>query len=63
MGLGRRSTRGRLMEEYRIECQECEETTYVSSEDEPTFCPMCGRRPGIVELEKDLQAFNDNYDE
>ena len=51
------------MEEYRIECQECEEITYVSSEDKPAFCPMCGRRPGIVELVKDLQAFNDNYDE
>ena len=51
------------MDEYRIECQECAEITYVSSEDEPAFCPMCGRRPGIVELVKDLQAFNDNYDE
>ena len=50
------------MDTYRIECQECEEDTKVSSEDIPEFCPMCGRRPGIVDELRDLEAFNDNDD-
>lgn len=48
------------MDEYRIECQECEETTIVSSSDEPEYCPMCGRRPGLVEATRDFDIFNDD---
>ena len=50
------------MDKYRIECQECAEVSYVTSGAEPEFCPSCGRRPGIVDLFKDLDAFADNDD-
>jgi rRNA maturation endonuclease Nob1 len=50
------------MDTYRIECQECEEVSHITSSAEPEFCPLCGRRPGVVDLSKDLDAFNDNYD-
>jgi len=31
-------------EEYKIECDECGEVTYVQAESLPEYCPMCGRR-------------------
>jgi rRNA maturation endonuclease Nob1 len=30
--------------DYRIECEECEEVSYITIDAEPTFCPHCGRR-------------------
>lgn len=30
--------------DFRIECEECEAVTYITSQDAPEFCPMCGRR-------------------
>lgn len=30
--------------EFKLECEECEATTFITSEDSPEFCPMCGRR-------------------
>lgn len=37
-----------LREEFKIECEECEAITFITSEDSPEFCPMCGRRSHAV---------------
>lgn len=41
--------------EYRIECEECESVTIVLTEagENPEFCPCCGRRAEIEELNVD----------
>ena len=38
--------------EYRIECEECDAVTIILVEDgeTPEFCPVCGRRAEIEEL-------------
>ena len=43
--------RERSLKDYEIECEECDETTYIASYDKPTFCPMCGRRAEAEEVE------------
>ena len=30
--------------EYKIECHECNEVTFIGAESIPEYCPMCGRR-------------------
>ena len=40
-----------LLKDYKIECEECDETTYVASYKEPTFCSICGRRAEPEEVE------------
>lgn len=44
--------RERFLKDYQIECEECDETSYVASEKEPRYCPMCGRRAEAYEVEK-----------
>ena len=41
--------------EYRIECEECYTTTIVlvDNGEKPEFCPCCGRRAEIEELDVD----------
>jgi len=51
-----KSSKGSRMDEYIVECEECENVTHVFSYDEPEFCPMCGRRP---EVEKRSVDFDD----
>jgi len=41
--------RSRFLKDYQIECEECDETSFVAAYKEPTYCPNCGRR---VEVEK-----------
>ena len=43
--------RERSLKDYKIECEECDEITYVASYKEPTFCSMCGRRAEPEEVE------------
>ena len=31
-------------DEFKIQCHECNELTYVQAESLPEYCPMCGRR-------------------
>jgi endogenous inhibitor of DNA gyrase (YacG/DUF329 family) len=34
-----------MKQEYEVECPECEEFTFVQTEDDdnyPRFCPLCG---------------------
>ena len=35
------------MKEYRIDCEECENSTDVFSYNKPEFCPVCGRRADV----------------
>jgi len=44
------------MDEFIVECEECESVTYVLSYDEPKFCSICGRR---AEVEKRSVDFDD----
>ena len=43
--------RERSLKDYEIECEECDETTYVASYEKPIFCPICGRRVEAEEVE------------
>tara|TARA_B100000035_G_scaffold117343_1_gene99455 strand:+ start:698 stop:832 length:135 start_codon:yes stop_codon:yes gene_type:complete len=36
---------------YQIDCEECDETTYVGSYEKPTYCSVCGRRAEPEEVE------------
>jgi len=40
------------LKDYQIECEECDETSYVAAYKEPTYCPNCGRRAEPEEVEK-----------
>tara|TARA_B100000965_G_scaffold324800_1_gene286879 strand:- start:1111 stop:1254 length:144 start_codon:yes stop_codon:yes gene_type:complete len=44
--------RERSLKDYEIECEECDETTYVASYKKPTFCPVCGRRAEAEEVQE-----------
>lgn len=48
--------------EFKIECEECEDTTFVSANDSPEFCPMCGRRVN-AEATRDLDWMEEYEDE
>ncbi len=40
---------------YRIECEECYETTLVLCDGDgtPEFCPCCGRRAEVEKIDQD----------
>jgi rRNA maturation endonuclease Nob1 len=44
------------MEQYLIECEECENITHVFSYDKPEFCPVCGRRADVEKRTADFDA-------
>jgi len=49
------------MREYRVECEECNNVSTILTQytvDEPAFCPMCGRRQDIEEVDEE-----DDYDD
>lgn len=48
------------MEQYLIECEECENITHVFSYDKPEFCPVCGRR---ADVERRTADFDDGIEE
>ena len=39
------------LKDYQIECEECDETSYVAAYKEPKYCPMCGRRAEAKEVD------------
>ena len=41
------------MKEYRIDCEECENTSLVTAYEKPTYCPICGRRADPEKLRDD----------
>ena len=44
--------RERSLKDYEIECEECDELSYIASEKKPAFCPICGRRAEAKEVEE-----------
>ena len=44
------------MNEYSIDCEECENTSYAITYEKPGFCPVCGRR---AEIEKKTMDFDE----
>ena len=47
------------MNEYIIECEECEETSYTASYKKPAFCPICGRRAEVEKRSIEIDAWID----
>jgi hypothetical protein len=43
------------MDEYIIECEECDSETYALALDEPIYCPMCGRRAEVQKKTADFE--------
>tara|TARA_B100000424_G_scaffold256761_1_gene237042 strand:- start:70 stop:267 length:198 start_codon:yes stop_codon:yes gene_type:complete len=43
--------RSKYLKDYQIDCEECEETSYVAAYDKPKFCPLCGRRAEPEEVD------------
>ena len=44
--------REKSLKDYQIECEECYETSFVAAQEEPLYCPMCGRRVEPEEVDK-----------
>ena len=44
--------REKYLKDYKIECEECDEITYVAFYKEPKYCPNCGRRAEAEEVEE-----------
>ena len=51
------------MEDYIIECEECEETSYAASYKKPKFCPVCGRRAEIEKRSIEVDFWQEDEDE
>jgi hypothetical protein len=32
------------LKDYEIECEECDNISYIASEEKPKYCSLCGRR-------------------
>jgi len=45
--------RGKM--EYRFECNECGEEGYITSDDEPQYCPICGSDLQIIAIMDDIE--------
>lgn len=39
------------MREWKIECEECDNESVIIGYVEPEFCPVCGRRADVQDLE------------
>ena len=42
--------------EWIIDCEECDNTTFVKSWQEAEFCPICGRRADVKPKDKNEHA-------
>ena len=54
-----------MNKEFRIECEECDNISLVqveTIEEEPVFCPMCGRRADCDELDNAEEAWDEEED-
>ena len=45
--------RVKSLKDYQIDCEECYETSYVAAYKKPKYCPNCGRRAEVEEIEND----------
>ena len=41
----------KYLKDYQIECEECDEVTYVASYKEPKYCPICNNKIEAEEVE------------
>tara|TARA_Y100001972_G_C7417760_1_gene216048 strand:+ start:264 stop:398 length:135 start_codon:yes stop_codon:yes gene_type:complete len=39
------------LKDYQIDCEECDETSYVAAYQKPVYCPICGRRAEAEEVQ------------
>ena len=39
------------LKDYQIECEECDEVSYVASYKEPKRCPICGSKVEAEEVQ------------
>ena len=44
--------RERSLKDYKIECEECDNESYVASLEKPKYCALCGRRAEAEEVEQ-----------
>ena len=43
--------RKKFLKDYQIECEECDEVSYVASYKEPKRCPICGSKVEAEEVQ------------
>ena len=43
--------RSKYLKDYQIECEECDEVSYVASYKEPKYCPICNSKIEAEEVE------------
>lgn len=55
--VSKKSLKGLVMIDYRIECEECDNTSYAATFEKPYYCPCCGRRAEI-ELVDEAEELN-----
>ena len=41
----------KYLKDYQIECEECDEVSYVASYKEPKYCPICNSKIEAEEVE------------
>ena len=41
----------KFLKDYQIECEECDEVSYVASYKEPKYCPICNSKIEAEEVE------------
>jgi|TARA_Y100000022_G_scaffold157973_1_gene140580 hypothetical protein len=41
----------KYLKDYQIECEECDEVSYVASYKEPKYCPICNNKIEAEEVE------------
>ncbi len=46
------------MNEYTVECEECENTSIVGAYENVKFCPICGRRAEVEQTSYDVEELN-----
>tara|TARA_B100000900_G_scaffold296768_1_gene255340 strand:- start:915 stop:1046 length:132 start_codon:yes stop_codon:yes gene_type:complete len=39
------------LKDYQIECEECDEVSYVASYKEPKYCPICNNKIEAKEVD------------
>ena len=41
----------KFLKDYQIECEECDEVSYVASYKEPKYCPICNNKIEAKEVD------------
>jgi hypothetical protein len=48
--------------DHKIECEECENTSFVASYEEVIYCPICGRRAKVELIKFEGQEYWEDYE-